>query len=202
MALGDLKYRTALRFLSWDEVKTSRTDRAIGHDGAGGIMVNGNVVAIFVTPIAGDKMEQVDIVEAIAGAGLAGDRYSTGEGSFNRKQLGKRQVTLINSIFFKNSGFQYIESRRNIVTQGVELMWLIGREFQIGKARFRGQNYCDPCLRPSRLSDKEPKFLEAFSDRGGLVAEIIESGTIKKGDLISLKPLAEDAYYYRNRKAT
>ena len=55
-------------------------------------------------------------------------------------------------------------------------MWLIGREFQIGKARFRGQYYCDPCLRPSRLSGKTQKFLEAFSDRGGLVAEIIESG--------------------------
>ena len=31
------------------------------------------------------------------------------------------------------------------MTQGVELMWLIGREFYIGKARFRGQYYCDPC---------------------------------------------------------
>jgi hypothetical protein len=66
------------------------------------------------------------------------------------------------------------------VTQGVELMRLIGREFQIGKARFRGQYYCDPCLRPTRLSGKTEKFLEVFSDRGGLVAEILESGTIKK----------------------
>jgi hypothetical protein len=74
-------------------------------------------------------MEEVEIVEAIVGAGLAGDRYSTGEGSFNRNRQGKRQLTLINSIFFKNSGFESIESRRNIVTQGVELMWLIGREF-------------------------------------------------------------------------
>jgi hypothetical protein len=172
------------------------------NDRAGGIMVNGHVVAICISPVAGGKMEEVETVEAVAGAGLAGDRYSTGEGSFNRKQQGRRQVTLINSIFFKNSGFEYIESRRNIVTQGVELMWLIGREFQIGKARFRGQNYCDPCLRPSRLSGKNQKFLEAFSDRGGLVAEILESGTIKKGDLISLKALPQDAYYYRNREGT
>ena len=111
-------------------------------------MVSGSVVAIYISPIAGGKMEDMEIVEAIVGAGLAGDRYSTGEGSFNRNRQGRRQVTLINSIFFKNSGFEFIESRRNIVTQGVELMWLIGREFQIGKARFRGQNYCDPCLRP------------------------------------------------------
>jgi hypothetical protein len=163
-------------------------------------MVNGKVVAIFIASIAGGKMEEVETVEAIAGAGLAGDRYSTGEGSFNRKLPGRRQVTLINSIFFQDSGFEYAESRRNIVTQGVELMWLIGREFQIGKARFRGQYYCDPCLRPTRLSGKTEKFLEVFSDRGGLVAEIIESGTIKKGDLVSLKALPQDAYYYRNRE--
>jgi MOSC domain-containing protein YiiM len=55
-------------------------------------------------------------------------------------------------------------------------------------------------LRPTRLSGKTQKFLEAFSDRGGLVAEIIESGRIKKGDLISLKARPEDAYYYRNRE--
>jgi hypothetical protein len=167
----------------------------------GGIMVNGNVVAIFISPTAGGKMEEVGTAEAVAGAGLAGDRYSMAEGSFNRKRLGRRQVTLINSIFFQDSAFEYAESRRNIVTQGVELMWLIGREFQIGKARLRGQYYCDPCLRPTRLSGKTEKFLEAFSDRGGLVAEIIESGTIRKGDLISLRALPEDAYYYRNREA-
>ena len=87
----------------------------------------------------------------------------------------------MNSIFFRNSGFTYEESRRNIFVQGVELMWLIGREFQIGKARFRGIKYCDPCNRPSKLSGNEKSFQQAFFDRGGLVAEIIESGTIKIG---------------------
>lgn len=101
-------------------------------------MVNGSVVGIFISPIAGGTMHEVQIVQALAGAGLAGDRYSTGTGSFSRKQVGRRQVTLINSIFFKDSGFEYFESRRNIVTHGVELMWLIGREFQIGEALFRG----------------------------------------------------------------
>ena len=42
-------------------------------------MVNGNVVGIFISPISGEKMEEVETAEAIAGAGLAGDRYSTGE---------------------------------------------------------------------------------------------------------------------------
>ena len=162
-------------------------------------MVNGNVVGIFISPVAGGKMEEVDSVKALAGAGLAGDRYATGAGSFNRKQVGRRQVSFINSIFFKDSGFEYAESRRNIVTHGVELMWLIGREFRVGEALFRGQHYCDPCLRPTRLSGKERKFLEAFLDRGGLVAEIVETGTIRKGDPVIINALPQEAYYYRNR---
>jgi MOSC domain-containing protein YiiM len=79
-------------------------------------------------------------------------------------------------------------------------MWLIGREFQIVQPLFRGEQYCDPCLRPSHLSGKKQKFLEAFLDRGGLVAQVIKSGTIKKGDSIVIKAVPQEAYYYRNRQ--
>ncbi len=143
--------------------------------------MNGKIVYICISPKSGEPMQPVYEVEAIAGAGLKGDRYCTAEGSFNKDNLGKRQVTLMNSIFFQNSGFTYEESRRNIFVQGVELMWLIGREFQIGEARFRGIKYCDPCNRPSKLSGNEKSFQQAFFDRGGLVAEVIESGNLKIG---------------------
>ncbi|MBI2640204.1 MAG: hypothetical protein HYW90_04955 [Candidatus Sungbacteria bacterium] len=127
-------------------------------------------------------------VEAIAGQGLKGDRYATGEGSFNKGKQGNRQVTLMNAIFFDGSGFEFRDSRRNIFVQGVELMWLIGREFQIGTARFRGLKYCDPCTRPSKLSGKQKSFKETFFDRGGLIAEVIEGGIIKTGDPVIPPP--------------
>jgi len=139
---------------------------------------NGLVLAICICPTAGGQMEQVPFVQVIAGQGLAGDRYSTGEGSFNRGEQGRRQVTLINGLFFENSGFDFVDSRRNIVTYGVELMWLIGREFQVGEAKLRGIKYCDPCNRPTKLSGKCYSFQEAFFDRGGLVAEVTQSGLI------------------------
>ena len=53
------------------------------------IMVNGNVVAIFIAPVAGGKMEEVQMVEAIAGAGLAGDRYSMARGKLQPKTAGE-----------------------------------------------------------------------------------------------------------------
>ncbi len=149
--------------------------------------MNGRVVSICVCSLAGEKMHHVQEVEAIAGAGLKGDRYCIGEGSFNKGKQGKRQVTLINGLFFENSGFTFAESRRNIITRDVELMWLIGKEFQVGTARLRGLKYCDPCERPSKLSGQEG-FKESFFDRGGLVAEVIEGGIIRVGDTIILPP--------------
>lgn len=149
---------------------------------------NGSVLSICVAPSAGAPMQSVEEVEAIAGAGLEGDRYAKGEGSFNKDKAGNRQVTLINGIFFPGSGFEYVDARRNIVTDDVELMWLIGREFRIGKAKFRGIKYCDPCGRPSRLARKEQSFKKAFFDRGGIVAEVLEGGLIKVGDNIIPPP--------------
>ena len=94
----------------------------------------------------------------------------------------------MNVIFFEESGFSFEDSRRNIFLRGVELMWLIGREFQIGTARFRGVKYCDPCTRPSKLSGNQKSFKETFFDRGGLIAEVIESGVIKTGDPVIPPP--------------
>ena len=150
--------------------------------------MNGTVVSLCIGPVAGGSMQLVEEVEAIAGQGLKGDRYATGEGSFNKGKQGNRQVTLMNAIFFDGSGFEFKDSRRNIFVQGVELMWLIGREFQIGTAHFRGVKYCDPCIRPSKLSGKQKSFKETFFDRGGLIAEVIESGVIKTGDPVIPPP--------------
>jgi len=143
------------------------------------------VIGIFVCPVAGERMQEVLEVEAIVGAGLKGDRYCTGQGSFNSKSgVGNRQVTLINGLFFEGSGFYYPESRRNIVTMDVELMWLVGKEFQIGSAKFRGVKYCDPCNRPNTLCGKERSFKEAFFDCGGIIAEVIEGGLIRVADVV------------------
>ena len=150
--------------------------------------MRGTVRAICIAPTAGAPMQRVPEVMAVAGAGLCGDRYCTAGGSFNRGSAGRRQVTLVNAVFFEGTGFDFVDSRRNIVTNGVELMWLIGREFQIGWARFRGVKYCDPCQRPSQLAGKERSFKEAFSDRGGLIADVIEGGLIKEGDPVIPPP--------------
>jgi len=141
-------------------------------------MVSGSVVAICIGPTAKGPMKSVEAVRAIAGAGLEGDRYCAGVGSFSKGTPGRRQVTLMNALFFPGSGFEYVDTRRNLFTRGIELMDLIGKEFKVDEATLKGLKYCDPCDRPSKLSG-HGNFREKFYDRGGLVAEILEGGMIR-----------------------
>jgi len=150
--------------------------------------MKGIVRAICISGIAGEPMCEMPEIVAIAGQGLEGDRYATGDGSFNSGNQGSRQVTLMNAIFFDGSGFRFEDSRRNLFVEGVELMWLIGRDFQVGAARLRGVKYCDPCERPSRLSGAATSFKRAFFDRGGLIAEVVETGVIRLGDEVVPPP--------------
>jgi MOSC domain-containing protein YiiM len=144
-------------------------------------MGHGIVTAIYIAQEAGGEMLAVNQVTAIAGKGLSGDRYSLGHGSWNRGNPGKRQVTLFNQRFLYRSGFTGVETRRNLITHGIELMDLIGREFRVGEAVLRGVKYCEPCGRPSKLAMKRRRFQHVFHDCGGLIAEVLESGLIQYG---------------------
>ena len=93
-------------------------------------------------------------------------------------------MTLINDLFVHGSGFNYLQTRRNIVVEDIELMDQIGHEFQIDDVVLRGIKYCDPCMRPSSLIDTHKSFRANFYDRGGLVADIIKGGPIKVGSIV------------------
>ena len=54
-------------------------------------------------PLPAGKWKRYKVRKPLPAPVSAGDRYSKGEGSFNRKRPGRRQVTLINSVFFNNS---------------------------------------------------------------------------------------------------
>jgi MOSC domain-containing protein YiiM len=154
-------------------------------------MPSGIVTGIFIARKAEAPMEELQKVEAIAGQGLLGDRYATGHGSYNRGEPGKRQVTLIREEWFPGTSFAPSESRRNIVIRGTELYWLIDRWFTLGTAILRGVKYCEPCLKPGALIGNGARFEDEFSDRGGLIAEVLQSGNVALGDYL-IRPQRED----------
>ena len=146
-------------------------------------MFEGTVISINITPIVEGPMQTVDEVRAVPGRGLEGDRY------FDHPQMEpKRELTLVEaeaveafrSEFKIDFGLE--GTRRNLITRGVPLNHLVGREFWIGGVKARGIQLCEPCATLQRLS--HPKVLPGLIHRGGLRAQILSEGTIRVGEVI------------------
>ena len=133
-------------------------------------------------------MQTLESVEAIAGRGLAGDRYCA-KPSSNLANPDK-EITLIESEAVDalnrslSSSFHPGEMRRNIVTRNVALNHLAGKEFQIGPIKLRGIRLCEPCQHLENLT--RPGVRAAMIHRCGLRAQILEDGTLRRGDVISI----------------
>jgi MOSC domain-containing protein YiiM len=150
--------------------------------------MTGKLVAIYITPDAGAPMESHDHVTAVAGAGLAGDRYTSREGTFSGNAGEGREVTLIareGNDAAKDEGvtIEAHETRRNLVTEGIDLDELIGRTFAVGEVVMRGVRDCPPCKYLEQVT--RPGVRVALEGRGGLRADIVRPGVIRVGDKIA-----------------
>jgi MOSC domain-containing protein YiiM len=157
-------------------------------------MFEGSVVGIFVAPTAGAPMQARDEIEAIAGTGLAGDRYAEAIGTYSGHRIAdhRRAVTLIEreAIFAVRSEtglpLDEAETRRNLVTVGVPLNHLVEREFRVGPVRLVGVNLCEPCAYLER--EVRDGLRAALIHRGGLRAEVLDGGPVRLGDVVRPGP--------------
>lgn len=151
---------------------------------------SGEITGVFISGEAGAPMQALDRVEAIAGAGLEGDRYTSGDGYMSSRRGGGLELTLVESeslaeISAENGvEITAADSRRNLATRGIRLNDLVDKEFRIGEATIRGVRLCEPCARIEQLVGKP--FVKPMVHRAGLRADIIQSGTIRVGDRIEL----------------
>lgn len=151
----------------------------------------GEVVGIYVAEDKTAPMRSVTAAKAVAGRGLEGDRYATGAGTFTPTSTRLRgyDVTLIESEVLERvrldggSGLAPEESRRNLVTKGVDLNALVGHEFRIGGVQAFGQRLCEPCVHLQRLT--RPGVVAALVHRGGLRADLLSGGEVGIGDRIA-----------------
>jgi MOSC domain-containing protein YiiM len=145
-------------------------------------------VAIYVAGEAGVPMTSVEQAVAVPGAGLDGDRYAAGRGHYSGRPGSGRQVTLIEREAVEAAAADYgvaitpAASRRNLLTEGVALNHLVGREFTVGAVLLRGTRLCEPCAHLEALS--APGVQRALAHRGGLRAEVVAGGTVRVGDAI------------------
>jgi MOSC domain-containing protein YiiM len=151
-------------------------------------MWTGTVISICVASSATEPIRMVEEVRAVAGKGLEGDRYFDGKGTWSTHPGSGREVTLIESETLEalvgEHGPQLAAGahRRNVVTRGVPLNHLVGRDFRIGEVVFRGQRLCEPCQHLETLT--EPGMKMALLHRGGLRADVLHEGTIRVGDRV------------------
>jgi MOSC domain-containing protein YiiM len=152
-------------------------------------MFRGNVVSLHIARDAAVPMESKADVTAVVGQGLEGDRYFNGTGHWSKHPGVSREVTLIEIEAIealereKDIAIPPGAARRNVVTRGVPLNHLVGREFQVGAVRLRGTRLCEPCAYLEGLTQKG--VLAGLIHRGGLRAEIATDGTIRVEDIIT-----------------
>jgi MOSC domain-containing protein YiiM len=145
-------------------------------------MFEGKVISINITPQAEAPMQSVEEVRAIPGRGLEGDRYFDNKG---RAPEVKRELTLIEAEAIEafkselNVDYGLSDSRRNLVTRGVPLNHLVGKEFWVGEVKARGIMLCEPCAHLQKLTVNQ--VLPGVVHRAGLRAQILTEGTIRVG---------------------
>lgn len=151
------------------------------------------VAQILIAPSPASAMQPMQEVRAIPGKGLVGDRYFSGEGTFSpHPQKPDYEITFIErekiEAFAREWGlaFTALLARRNIVTDGVDLNELAGKEFLVGEVRIRGIRLCEPCNHLAKASF--PETLKGLVNRGGLRAQILSEGVIHVGDSIREMP--------------
>jgi len=149
-------------------------------------MYTGTVISIHIAPSAEARMTSVNEARAIPGKGLDGDRYFRQTGTYSSKPGPDREVTLITVEAIEALRRDYgidldpNDSRRNIVTQGVPLNFLVGREFTVGTVTLRGLRLCEPCGHLEGLTKSGVRA--GLVHRGGLRAQILTAGVIRPGD--------------------
>jgi MOSC domain-containing protein YiiM len=152
-------------------------------------MFEGRVVSIFVASKAGAPMEALDEAKATPGRGIAGDRYFEGTGAWSNHPGEGREITLVELEAIeglareKNIALKSAETRRNLVTHGVPLNHLVGKEFQVGDVRLVGIRLCEPCDYLEKMTTKG--VLVGLIHRGGLRANVLTRGLIRVGDTIT-----------------
>tara|TARA_B100001250_G_C19761006_1_gene772460 strand:+ start:594 stop:1040 length:447 start_codon:yes stop_codon:yes gene_type:complete len=143
------------------------------------------VFKIGITSLNNQKITEVESVEVVADKGIVGDRHFR-EYNDPYSQLSLIESENINYYNIKYSlNIPYVEFRRNIVTEGIQLNNLIGKRFLLGSVELEGIDLCRPCRHLSELLNQD-NIIKEFLRKGGLRCQILSSSKIDVGDVIKI----------------
>jgi MOSC domain-containing protein YiiM len=143
----------------------------------------GRVEGIFIGPER-QVPEPVVRVQAVAGKGLEGNRYFFADGAPSGRALTLIAAEALEALE-RDTGIvlSAAESRRNVLTRGIDVNALVGRRFRIGELECYGVELCEPCTHLQGLT--QPGVLDGVVHRAGLNADILTDGEIAVGDEVT-----------------
>jgi MOSC domain-containing protein YiiM len=170
------------------------TPRGTGHASVSRhkeMLMSGVLKEILTCSEAGAKMKSVPEAELQVGKGIIGDRYFHGKGTFSERLSGMPdvEITLIEKeevdAFNAKAGTEFSpeDFRRNLVTTGVCLNDLVGREFTVGSVSLKGIRLCEPCAHLAGILGND--IMQHMVHKAGLRAQVVVSGTIKVNDIVN-----------------
>jgi MOSC domain-containing protein YiiM len=145
--------------------------------------MTGRVDGIYISPQKGKLPEPVEAVRALAGRGLEGNRYF-----FDGNAPAGQALTLIAAEAVEameqehGISLEPRETRRNVVTRGIDVNELVGKRFRVGDVECLGVELCEPCTTLQGMT--KPGVIKALAHRGGLNADILSDGEISVGDAV------------------
>ena len=156
--------------------------------------MSGVLREIWRTPTAAAPMERVAAATLLTGLGLDGDRYALGGGTWAQYPQLEKQLTLIDAdevaAVARETGSALLpgDTRRNLVTTGIELPALVGGWFAVGETLLFGAKECPPCTHLERVTGI--RLVKALVHRGGINAGVFAGGPIREGDVV--RPVSEE----------
>jgi MOSC domain-containing protein YiiM len=151
-------------------------------------MFKGTLELICIAGNKGEPMRTVTEARAVEGKGLEGDRYFEGRGQWSPHPGSGREVTLVEieaiEALKREAEIELAPqaARRNLITRGVPLNHLVGRDFRVGEVVLRGLRLCEPCQYLEGMTQAGLKA--ALAHRGGLRAIVVKGGVLRAGDMI------------------
>ena len=143
------------------------------------------VFKICITKESGKDLEDIDSISVIANKGIENDRYFNDDNDYDVQLtlIEKENIDYYNSI--SKSDIPYINFRRNIITSGIKLNDLVGKELFVGNVKIKVHRLCDPC---KYLQDKlnDNNLVKKLVNKGGLRCQVITDGIISVNDEINI----------------
>lgn len=143
------------------------------------------IKTIYVAESHTGSQQSLESVYVYAGKGIVGDR------NYGHKKEPGLNITLIEVEEIERFNHDYdqriaeSDTRRNIITQGVRLNDLVGKQFSIGEVTLLGTELCEPCSKLGQQLSKQgltaAEVVKGLLNKGGLRCDVLSNGKLDVG---------------------